>query len=177
MQVNRRRQVESSLQSKLPNRTRQQVGTADHIGDPLVGIIDDGRKVIAVQPVAAPDDHIAVELGGESDLAEASVQHAKHRQPAQVCAQRRVGRIASAAPAVTGATWLASARKIAARAITVKQRQAARQCGFGLRVARPAIALPLGLVRRVETERTEGSEDRVFVLRTTARRIEIVDAQ
>jgi len=84
MQITRWRQTECLLQRKLPTCARQQIRTPNYIGDALIGIVNHAGKLIGVQTIAAAHHHIALDLGVEGDVAEATIDNRAARKPRKV---------------------------------------------------------------------------------------------
>ena len=59
VQIGRCGQPQLLLQPDLPRRRGEQIRAADDVGDRLVGVVDDHRKLVREQPVGALDHEVA----------------------------------------------------------------------------------------------------------------------
>src|SRR5438128_678413 len=59
MKVARRGIAQRALQPDLTRRRCEQIGAAHDIGDPLLRVVDDHRKLVSEESVGAPDHEIA----------------------------------------------------------------------------------------------------------------------
>ena len=58
VRIARRRQAEHSLQVDLARRRVEQIAAAHHLGDALLGVVDDDRQLVGEQAISAVDDKI-----------------------------------------------------------------------------------------------------------------------
>ena len=57
--MTRRRQAQRALQQDLPWRGVEQVGTTDHVGDALVGIVHHDGELVGPQAIGATQHEVA----------------------------------------------------------------------------------------------------------------------
>ncbi len=176
MGVREGRQSERSSNRDLPSRAREQIGTANDVSDPLGGIVHHDGELVGMEPIPAPDDHVA-ELG-ELELARPldAILEADAGIVVDPKAYGRRSRTRGALAAGAGITRLVGPREHTAGAAACK-----RESARGETLERPRVEVrPPALIDDLcvppEAEHFEEPQDLGRAARDDPRGIEVFDA-